>query len=360
MKNISKKFDITLSTEDTSILKTGNKYYVGDDVEYTIQIISDHDYETNTVTPMNLSGCVIEAKGLRMASKTTMTQEFGECEGGVISIVDEEKGIIKFKLKDTFVECADKLLVQFVIADLDESITIQPFLSVIMDNIESENVVIPTDDIKTLRELAKVIEDSKASLLQIENEMNRVSIEIGKGLSDMSEAIESESNVLQLKITELSNQIRDIQNEIDNINNRILKQSTLIPFVKDGENTISFKLSILGVEARSVIGTTILTNISYLDITGKQGACYSGQIGGVCYKDSNNISHTYLSLIPTYSPSVPGVQISPSVVFNGTVNKIESNTKYFEIWIKTNIPKECIESAKCCLMSFGNKLGDDV
>lgn len=360
MKNISKKFDITLSTEDTSILKTGNKYYVGDDVEYTIQIILDHDYKTNLDIPMNLSECVIEAKGLRMTSKTTMTQEFGEFEGGIISIIDEEKGLIKFKPKDTFVECADKLLVQFLITDSDESIAIQPFLSIVLDNIESENIVIPSNDIKTLKDLAKLIEEAKTSLLSIESEMESVSQEIGEGLSNMSKSIELESDSLQLRIDTLSKQIDNIQENINGINNSILKQSSLIPFVRAGENTVSFKFSVLGIEAKSLIGSTMLVNISHLDISEKQGVCYSGQIGAICYKDSNNVSNTYLSLTPVYTPNVPGTQINPSTVFNGAVNKLQSDTRYYEIWIKTSIPKDCIGSAKCHLMSFGSKMGDDI
>ena len=360
MINISKKFEATLTKGDTSILKTGDKCFVGDDVEYTIKIVSSHNYETNIDTPMKLTGCTIEAKGLRMTSKTTVVQEYGTLEGGELSIIDEELGTVKFKPKDTMVECADKLLVQFTIVDSDERVSIQPFLLVLSDTIESGNVVIPTDDIRTLKNLTALINEAKLSLKTIELEMERVTLEIENGLVDMSEDITQESNRLSDRIEDLSHQIELIQVKIDNVNRAIIKQVSPTPFVKEGENTVSFKVPILGVEAKDIVGTTMLLNVSYSDITGKQGVCYSGQMGATCYKDSSNVSYTYLSLTPVYTPTVPGVSIVPSVVFNGVTNKIDSNSKYYEIWIKTNIPRDCITSAKCHIMSFGNKLGDDL
>ena len=357
MKNISKKFDIVLSTEETSILKTGNKYYVGDDVEYTIQIISEHDYVTNLDIPMNLSECIIEAKGLRMTSKTTMTQEFGEREGGIISIIDEEKGLIKFKPKDTFVECADKLLVQFTITDSDESIAIQPFLSVVMDNIESENVLIPTNDIRTLKELDKLIESSKVSIEQIEFEMDRVSTEITNQLETMNETISADTDKLSVRLKDLEKQAEELKKNVDSIGRSTVRQLSATPII-NSDNTVSFKVVVLGSKASNLIGTSIMTTISYLGLDEKQGTCFNGHIGATCYKNSSNISYTYLDITPIFSPTVPGVQIAPNLGFNGGVNKIESNTSYYEIWINTKIPKECIDSAKCHLTPFGNSLGE--
>lgn len=388
MNNISKKFDFKLLVDETSVLKTGIKTFVADDVEFTIEVLEGYNPITGEKVPLNLTDCKIKALANRATSKTTVLQEHGKDieHNGFIEVTDGLKGIFKFKPNRNIMNCADKIQVQLSIEDSDEIITIQPLLFIILPTLENSETVIPTNEIKTLKQLEEQIEKSKTLVGEVESETIRLEGVVLEGIHSLNTKIQENSLNIQnqledftgkitLEKTRLENEIivqssrldsevdaiegriDELNIEMDNATSFIPLQNFLVPFVKEGENFVSFKLTVADYEAKRLAGNTMILNISY-EMTGKQqGLSFTGLLTSIFYEDSKSVPYSYMNLTTLYKPSIGGMEIEPSVVFNGSVNKLIATERNYEIWIKTRIPKSEINKSKCVLTTFGNKLG---
>lgn len=417
MTDISKKYDISLIKTETSINKTGVKVYVGDDIEYKIEVLEEYNPITQKKIPMDLSSCKIKAIAYRNTSKTTIQQEFGiDAENdGKIEIISEASGIFKFKPNNFIMGCSDKIQVQFIIEGLEETISIQPMIFVVLESLDGKEEIIPVNEINTLRQLDEQLENSRSLIGQVKNETtemkNFVSNEIDslnlkikendasiqnqldifngkiedskiildKKVSDNSLLIENQLSFFNTKISEQTTRLENeivvqstrLDGEVDSIESRIdglnielnnatsfiPMQNYLTPFVKAGENYVSFKLSVADYEAKRLASNSMLLNIFYESSSKQQGLSYAGLLNSIFYEDSKGIPYSYMYLTTFYKPTISGMDIDPSVVFNGTVNKLMANENYYEIWIKTKIPKEEVNNAKCIITTFGNRIG---
>lgn len=388
MNKISKEYELYLIQKETTVNKTGVKVYVDDDVEYTIEILKEFNPITKEKIPMDLTGCRINALAHRMNSKTTILQEYGENqeEGGVIEISDSINGILRFKPKKSIMSCPDKIQIQFSIKDLDETICVQPMLFVVLETLDSIEEVIPTNDIKTLKQLGEQIEQSKELISEVREEVVNINGFVSEKIADLDlkisnndSLIQSQLNTFNRKIQEETNKLEDeitiqsarldgevetIEKRIDEVNielgnatSFIPMQNFLTPFVKEGENYVSFKLSVAGYEAKKLAGNIMLVNISYQSSTKQNGLSYSGLLTSTFYEDSRAVPYSYMYLTPLHKPVISGMEIEPSVVFNGSVNKLTATENYYEIWVKTRIPKDELINAKCVVTSFGERIG---
>ena len=388
MIDISKQFELYLLKTDTSLNKTGVKIYVEDDVEFTIEVLESYNPITQAKVPMNLTGCSINALAYRMTSKTSVLQEFGGDleKNGLIEIVNPEKGIIKFKPNSSIMCCPDKIQVQFSIKDEDEVITIQSMLFIILPTLDSDESVLPVNDINTLRQLETEIENSKALILNVKTKSNEMVEYVSAKTEEVNLKVETNNSIIENQLTTFTSKISQettrLENEIvvqasrldsevvsiegridelnielDNATSFIPLQNFLTPIVKTGENYVSFKLTVAGYEAKKLASNMMLVNISYESTNKQQGLSYTGLLTSIFYEDSKAVPYSYLTLTPLYKPSIGGMEIEPSVVFNGTINKLIATESYYEIWIKTRIPKSELNNAKCILTTFGSKIG---
>ena len=417
MTDISKKYDISLIKTETSINKTGVKVYVGDDIEYKIEVLEEYNPITQKKIPMDLSSCKIKAIAYRNTSKTTIQQEFGvDAENdGKIEIISEASGIFKFKPNNFIMGCSDKIQVQFIIEGLEETISIQPMIFVVLESLDGKKEIIPGNEINTLRQLDEQLESSRSLIGQVENETtemkNFVSNEIDslnlkikendasiqnqldifngkiedskiildKKVSDNSLLIENQLSFFNTKISEqttrleneitiqatrLDSELDSVESRIDDLNIELTNatsfipmQNFLTPFVKDGENYVSFKLTVQNYEAKKLAGNIMFVNINYESSKKQNGLSYTGMITNIYYEDSKAVPYSYMTLSTMYKPIISEMEIDPSVVFNGYVNKLEATEKYYEIWIKTRIPKADMDKARCILTVLGTRVG---
>lgn len=367
MNNISKKFEFKLLTEDTSLYKTGVKLFVADDVEFTIEVLQEYNPITEEKVAMDLTGCTIDCLASRMNSNTSVQQRYGADEDtkGVITILDELNGIVKFKPNKAIMQNSDKLQIQFTIKDSDENISIQPFLFIVLDTVESENIEIPTDDIKTLNELEEKIQENKDFLDGIKEEVIALNQDINNANLDLLETQENidkylreSTELIDSKIEVLNGKVDSLEQELNTLTESLVRQSILSPFVREGESYVSFKLIVAGYEAKKLASNSFLVNVSYQTTSPKkQGLSYTGLLTSIFYEDSKAVPYAYMNLTTMYKPSIAGMEIEPSVVFNGSVNKLIATESYYEIWIKTRIPKSEVNNAKCVISTFGTKIG---
>ena len=385
---ISKQYELYLIKTETTVNKTGIKVYVEDDVEYTIEVLKEYNPITQNKTPMDLTSCKIDVLAYRMGSKTSILQEYGEDleKNGKIEIIDPTNGIFKFKPNDLIMACPDKIQVQFTIKDLDEVITVQPMLFIVLSTLDSSETVIPTNDIKTLRQLEEQIESSRDLIENVKSETSEMTEFVSEKVESLNQKLQANDLLIQnqlegftTKITQettrleneivvqtvrldsevdsIEGRIDELNIELDNATSFIPLQNFLTPIVKEGENYVSFKLTVANYEAKKLASNMMLVNISYQSTAKQQGLSYTGLLTSIFYEDSKSVPYSYMNLTTLYKPSIGGMEIEPSVVFNGIVNKLLATESYYEIWIKTRIPKSELNNAKCILTTFGNKIG---
>ena len=385
---ISKQYELYLIKTETTVNKTGIKVYVEDDVEYTIEVLKEYNPITKDKTPMDLTNCEIDVLAYRVGSKTSILQEYGEDleKNGKIEIIDPTNGIFKFKPNDLIMACSDKIQVQFTIKDLDEVITVQPMLFIVLPTLDSSEAVIPTNDIKTLRQLEEQIESSRDLIENVKSETSEMTEFFSEKVESLNQKLQTNDLLIQNQLegfttkiaqetTRLENEIvvqtvrldsevdsiegriDELNIELDNATSFIPLQNFLTPIVKEGENYVSFKLTVANYEAKKLASNMMLVNISYQSTAKQQGLSYTGLLTSIFYEDSKSVPYSYMNLTTLYKPSIGGMEIEPSVVFNGSVNKLLATESYYEIWIKTRIPKSELNNAKCILTTFGNKIG---
>lgn len=385
---ISKQYELYLIKTDTTVNKTGIKVYVEDDVEYTIEVLAEYNPITQEKIPMDLTNCEIDVLAYRVGSKTSILQEYGEDleRKGKIEIIDPTNGIFRFKPNDLIMGCPDKIQVQFTVKDLDEIITIQPMLFIVLPTLDSSEAIIPTNDIKTLRQLEEQIESSRDLIQSVKTETSEMTDFISEKIESLNQKVQANDLEIQSQLegfttkiaqetTRLENEIilqtlrldsevdsiesriDDLNIELDNATSFIPLQNFLTPIIKEGENYVSFKLTVAGYEAKKLASNMMLINISYQSTGKQQGLSYTGLLTSIFYEDSKSVPYSYMNLTSLYKPSIGGMEIEPSVVFNGSVNKLLATESYYELWIKTRIPKSELNNAKCILTTFGNKIG---
>ena len=417
VNEISKKYKLYLTKNDTTINKTGVKVFIGDDIEFLIEVLDEYNPITQEKIPMDLTKCEINALAYRSTSKTSISQDYGNNleNKGVIEIKDPVNGIFKFKPSNSIMSCVDKIQVQFTIKDADEVVSIQPMLFTTLATLDSSKEIIPTNDIKILRQLEEQIEKSKELIegvkvetsemqdfvvgeidtlnqkvqendVKIQGQLDSFNTKIAESKKILDTKVQENSIIIQEQFDLFSNKITQettrleneivvqstrLDGEVDSIESRIDElnielnnatsfipmQNYLTPFVKAGENYVSFRLSVADYEAKRLASNSMLLNIFYESSSKQQGLSYAGLLNSIFYEDSKGIPYSYMYLTTFYKPTISGMDIDPSVVFNGTVNKLMANENYYEIWIKTKIPKEEVNNAKCIITTFGNRIG---
>lgn len=417
MNEISKKYKLYLTKNDTTINKTGVKVFIGDDIEFLIEVLDEYNPITQEKIPMDLTECEINALAYRSTSKTSISQDYGNNleNKGVIEIKDPVNGIFKFKPSNSIMSCVDKIQVQFTIKDADEVVNIQPMLFTTLATLDSSEEIIPTNDIKILRQLEEQIEKSKELIEGVKVETSEMKdfvvgeidtlnqkvqendVNIQGQLDTFNTKIVESKKILDTKVQEngiiiqeqfdlfsnkitqettrledeITNQATRLDSELDSVESRIddlnieltnatsfiPMQNFLTPFVKDGENYVSFKLTVQNYEAKKLAGNIMFVNINYESSKKQNGLSYTGMITSIYYEDSKAVPYSYMTLSTMYKPIISEMEIDPSVVFNGYVNKLEATEKYYEIWIKTRIPKADMDKARCILTVLGNRVG---
>lgn len=417
VNEISKKYKLYLTKNDTTINKTGVKVFIGDDIEFLIEVLDEYNPITQEKIPMDLTECEINALAYRSTSKTSISQDYGNNleNKGVIEIKDPVNGIFKFKPSNSIMSCVDKIQVQFTIKDADEVVNIQPMLFTTLATLDSSEEIIPTNDIKILRQLEEQIEKSKELIEGVKVETSEMKdfvvgeidtlnqkvqendVNIQGQLDTFNTKIVESKKILDTKVQEngiiiqeqfdlfsnkitqettrledeITNQATRLDSELDSVESRIddlnieltnatsfiPMQNFLTPFVKDGENYVSFKLTVQNYEAKKLAGNIMFVNINYESSKKQNGLSYTGMITSIYYEDSKAVPYSYMTLSTMYKPIISEMEIDPSVVFNGYVNKLEATEKYYEIWIKTRIPKADMDKARCILTVLGNRVG---
>lgn len=417
MNEISKKYKLYLTKNDTTINKTGVKVFIGDDVEFLIEVLDEYNPITQEKIPMDLTDCEINALAYRSTSKTSISQDYGNNleNKGVIELKDPVNGIFKFKPNNSIMSCVDKIQVQFTIKDADEVVNIQPMLFTTLATLDSSEEIIPTNDIKILRQLEEQIEKSKELIegvkvetsemkdfvvgeidtlnqkvqendvkiqgqldtfntkiveskkildtkvqensIAIQEQFDLFSNKISQETTRLEDEITIQSTRLDSELDSVESRIDDLNIELTNATSFIPMQNFLTPFVKDGENYVSFKLTVQNYEAKKLAGNIMFVNINYESSKKQNGLSYTGMITNIYYEDSKAVPYSYMTLSTMYKPIISEMEIDPSVVFNGYVNKLEATEKYYEIWIKTRIPKADMDKARCILTVLGTRVG---
>lgn len=346
MNNISKKFLVSILTEETKVVNSNISVFTLEDIEITAQLLESFNPITKEKIPKDITGCEISVVAYRRKSDTTVRQEFGVDEfGGEISILSALEGKIKFKPNDLIMECDDKVLLQFKLSDSNEIVITQPWTITIKESVENGNIIIPEDKVRTLEDLDSIIIESR-------NTINTVNKEIGDTRARCSELVENVEGSLDATLLRIEQRASSLEERIESLDNkmkdnRFITQHRLSP--KGDRSTVRFCLGIKGHEAKRLINSTIEYHIV---VKYEQSSVVEiGRVYGYILSDTNNIPYVYLG--NSQEVSVSPKPINSVFKFNEEQNKIYAETLDYKITIDTDIDSKYLNNCSCYVVIKG-------
>lgn len=383
---LAKKFLFKLNTKSVKILKEKSFVcYDTDTIKLVIEILENDGYKE--LYNSNIEVIFSYPNGESASIKQTMA------DGG---IVIEEDSMISIIPKSGCLIPTDNLRIDINIYDVDEFITLQPFVFKVYKSKESEifeqaqdvvkTMISINEQVATLKEnvntLTTKIEETSTNidsrleviLQEANNKVNEAKAEIDNSISGLNSsiatAIENANTQISNAILNGENRIEDLVNvsntkvqtfldnanaEVNNLLGKIentniqldevfLRSTPLAPIDNGGK--IMFTTELL------LTSPTNLINKSYILTT--SGSPYvstvvTSNIGFLYFTlEGNNIVINYSTIA---NKSVQGNSISIVPQFDNLSNSIPKNSSGYKIYILTNLLTSCVDNATCTITS---------
>ena len=383
---LAKKFLFKLNTKSVKVLKEKSFVcYDTDTIKLVIEILENDGYKE--LYDSNIEVIFSYPNGESAPIKQTME------DGG---IVIEEDSMVSIIPKSGCLIPTDNLRIDINIYDVDEFITLQPFVFKVYKSKESEifeeaqdvvkTMISINEQVATLKEnvntLTTKIEETSANidsrleviLQEANNKVNEAKAEIDNSISGLNnsiaEVIENGNTQISNAVLNGENRIEDLVNvsntkvqtfldnsnaEVNNLLEKIentdiqldevfLRSTPLAPI--DNRGRIIFTTEIL------LTSPTNLINKSYILTT--SGSPYVSSV------ITSNLGFLYFTLegdnvVINYSTiankSVQGNSISIVPQFDNDSNSIPKDSSIYRIYILTNLLTSCIDNATCTITS---------
>lgn len=353
---IAKPFDVTLDTKQVKPLRDKSwQTFIGDSVILNIKILEDGNtkpFDTNSVITVLYTNNI-----------NTIEQKSNVVDSG-ISIVDCENGVIQVKPKDNYLSEGFNIIT-VSITDEDENITLQQFIFNTLSTVNDAVIIESKDDIETLTELARIIEDFplvteeldkvSASAEAMITTVNDKIVEADSIISDSIEGLDIEVHEALVSANlKVDDELGKMQDRIDNKNNELD-----IIFLKSVElektlisNKIVFSTAVIGKVASELVKHSYLVHINTSPYVSGVTTQFIGLLTFSIEATGVNCLLNTLS-----NKSVQGQSIQVTCQFSNGFSVISNlNETGYKIVFKTNGISSSLGNSKCVLTPISSGL----
>lgn len=353
MQDISKHYSFSLDTKATKLLKSNLVFNYGDDITLKISVIEDGQ-------PKDLTNCQIDLVVANQGNNIPIIHKFEE--GGISTL----ENVVTIVCKDSYINSLGVNIGQLIIRDTDQNITTQSFLYVTNSTLISDEMINAAEQIDTLIELNKIIEETElkledfnARISNINNRLEQGETLIDNSIKDLDDKVVMKTNEVDNIVTEFE---KSIQNRIDGVeetvNYQLVRNTKLKPIEISGSTTIGFETNPIEVVASELVRSAYDFHVS---------GCSSSQLivqsctGHIIFFQevvgSKPVIKARMSTI--IDISIQGKQLTSSIAFikdGAIVDSLNINDINYKILIKANIHINNIETGECYMTPLSRNI----
>lgn len=248
--------------------------------------------------------------------------------------------------------------IQICIKDLDEQIYLAPLILNVLAT--TDNTVINNENnIQTLYELQKYIDDANNTLDTTKSKLNEVDIKIDQLVTEMGEAeelIKSTVEDLQIEVrealvnanTQIDTSLQAIEDKIngkfEEFNSNFSKITKLEAYLNEN-NKVCFRSDFINIPAKELVNYSFMVHVNTSPYINTICTSYIGIL--TFSLESNGI---VCNLNTLSSKSIQGNSVAVAIQFSNGSNTITNIFEYgYKIILTSNGIKNALDDSSCCL-----------